>query len=61
MAAKAPEFVEVELEVSRPRSLEGEMAKLMLNPEALEMLLSGVDLKDGMQRAWFEESQKTYD
>lgn len=40
----------------RPRSLQGEKGKLMLKPEALEMLLSGVDLKDGMQRAWFEEA-----
>jgi transposase len=36
-----------------PRSLAGEKAKLQLKPEALEMLLSGIDLKDGMQRAWF--------
>lgn len=38
----------------RPRSLQGQKSKLMLKPEALEMLLSGIDLKDGMQRAWFE-------
>lgn len=38
----------------RPRALQGEKTKLQLKPEALEMLLSGIDLKDGMQRAWFE-------
>jgi hypothetical protein len=25
-----------------------------LKPEALEMLLSGIDLKHSMQRAWYE-------
>ncbi len=38
----------------RPRGLSEGDAKLALKPEALEMLLSGVDLKDGMQRAWYE-------
>jgi hypothetical protein len=38
----------------RPRALQAEGKKLQLKPEALEMLLSGIDLKDGMQRAWFE-------
>ena len=37
-----------------PRSLVGDKAKVALKPEALEMLLSGIDLKDGMQRARFE-------
>ena len=37
-----------------PRSLAGDSSKLTLKPEALEMLLSGIDLKDGMQRAWYE-------
>jgi transposase len=41
-----------------PRSLAGENAKLALKPEALEMLLSGIDLKDGMQRAWYELPEK---
>lgn len=36
-----------------PRGAQGEK-KLQLRPEALEMLLSGVDLKDGMRRAWYE-------
>lgn len=38
----------------RPRSLAGESPKLSIKPEALEMLLSGIDLKDGMQRTWYE-------
>ena len=42
----------------RPRSLQGGGKKLQLKPEALEMLLSGIDLKDGMQRAWFELPDK---
>lgn len=42
----------------RPKGLQGK-AKLALKPEALEMLLSGIDLKDGMQRAWYEPQQTT--
>jgi hypothetical protein len=30
----------------------------MIKPEALEMLLSGIDLKDGLQRAWYEPPQR---
>jgi transposase len=41
-----------------PRSLAGEESKVTLKPEALEMLLSGIDLKDGMQRAWYELPEK---
>jgi transposase len=29
-------------------------ARLALTPEALTMLLAGIDLKDGMRRAWYE-------
>ena len=38
----------------RPRGLTDGEFKLTLKPEALEMLLSGIDLKHGMQRAWYE-------
>ena len=41
-----------------PRSLSGDGVKLALKPEALEMLLSGIDLKDGMSRAWYELPEK---
>jgi transposase len=37
-----------------PRGLEQNNGKLIIRPEALEMLLSGVDLKDGFKRAWYE-------
>ena len=37
-----------------PRGLKASNTKLTLKPEALEMLLSGIDLKDGLQRAWYE-------
>ena len=39
---------------NRPKTGDRRAAKLHLKPEALEMLLSGVDLKDGMRRAWYE-------
>jgi transposase len=41
-----------------PRSLAGDGTKIELKPEALEMLLSGIDLKDGMRRAWYELPEK---
>tara|TARA_B100000497_G_C7595538_1_gene358016 strand:+ start:382 stop:756 length:375 start_codon:yes stop_codon:yes gene_type:complete len=39
---------------SRPQGLKARSTKLALKPEALEMLLSGIDLKDGLQRVWYE-------
>jgi transposase len=38
----------------RPRPITEGESKIALKPEALEMLLSGIDLKQGMQRAWYE-------
>lgn len=42
----------------RPRATASGEVKLSLKPEALEMLLSGIDLKDGMRRAWYELPEK---
>lgn len=39
---------------ARPKSSSITTGKLSLKPEALEMLLSGIDLKNGLQRAWYE-------
>jgi transposase len=39
---------------SRPAAAGGG-AKVALKPEAFEMLLCGIDLRDGMSRAWYEE------
>lgn len=40
---------------TRPKADDQSKAKIHLKPEALEMLLSGIDLKDGMQRAWYQQ------
>lgn len=40
----------------RPKPGDRSASKLHLKPEALEMLLSGIDLKDGMQRGWYQHS-----
>ena len=37
-----------------PVSAGGDSGKLSLHPEALTLLLAGVDLKDGMKKAWYE-------
>jgi len=39
---------------TRPKPSDKTNPKLHLKPEALEMLLSGIDLKDGMQRGWYQ-------
>lgn len=36
-----------------PRSVEGK-GRIRLEPEALHLLLSGIDLKHGQMRAWYE-------
>jgi transposase len=38
---------------SWPRSVQGG-GKLRLKGEALSMLLGGIDLKEGMSKAWYE-------
>lgn len=40
----------------RPIPSDRSKPKLNLRPEALEMLLSGIDLKDGTQRGWYQDS-----
>lgn len=42
---------------SWPKATE-EATKLRLRPEALEMLLSGIDLKGARLRPWYEEPSK---
>jgi len=37
-----------------PVSAGADPRKLSLQPEALTLLLAGVDLKDGMKKAWYE-------
>ena len=39
---------------SWPRSTEPGTVKLKLTPEALAMLTDGIDLRDGLQRPWYE-------
>ena len=39
---------------ARPSPDDKTKAKIHLKPEALDMLLAGIDLKDGMQRAWYQ-------
>lgn len=41
---------------SRPAPGDRTEPKIHLKPEALEMLLSGIDHKDGMQRDWYQHS-----
>lgn len=37
-----------------PRAADAASGKLHLKSEALSMLLGGIDLKDGMAKAWYE-------
>ena len=39
-----------------PRSAGEPSPKLRLAPQALQLLLDGVDLKDGARRAWYESA-----
>ena len=39
-----------------PQSAGQPSAKLRLAPQALQLLLDGVDLKDGARRAWYESA-----
>jgi len=39
-----------------PQSAGEPHAKLRLAPQALQLLLDGVDLKDGARRAWYESA-----
>ena len=41
---------------ARPKPDDKTKVKIHLKPEALDMLLAGIDLKDGMQRAWYQSS-----
>ena len=38
-----------------PRSATGDSPKIVLSPAALQLLIDGVDLRDGMRRAWYED------
>jgi transposase len=41
---------------SWPGSASGASDKIALTPQALAMLTDGIELKDGMTRAWYEKS-----
>ena len=40
---------------TKPITTAGSLPKLALKPEALDMLLNGIDLKDCLQRPWYQE------
>ena len=39
-----------------PQSAQEAQRKLSLAPQALQLLIDGVDLKDGARRAWYEQT-----
>jgi transposase len=39
---------------SWPKDIDGQRRKLVLKPTALAMLTDGIDLRDGLQRPWYE-------
>jgi len=39
-----------------PKATDAKNGKLSLEPAALAMLTDGIDLRDGMRRAWFERA-----
>lgn len=39
---------------SWPRGITGKRSKMLLAPEALGMLLNGIDLRDGCLRPWYQ-------
>ena len=39
---------------SWPQDIDGDRRKLILKPTALAMLTDGIDLRDGLQRPWYE-------
>ena len=41
---------------SWPKPIDSSSLKLKLAPEALAMLTDGIDLRDGVQRPWYERS-----
>ena len=38
----------------RPQGLKTKSTKVALKPDPLEILLNSIDLKDGLQRVWYE-------
>ena len=40
---------------SWPQDIEEGREKLILKPTALAMLTDGIDLRDGLQRPWYED------
>lgn len=44
---------------SWPKSASGVKDRITLTPQALAMLTDGIELKDGMTRAWYEERSKS--